>query len=204
MFNQIYSCLLKQPNLCDKSKIQIYEIILPNTLSQFDIKVKDDILTKLISLYPEDVNLYILLAETHKSVNDIDKAILWHKICFKLFPTNLLNITQLFDIYLNKEITKNVFEINEKDLTIFTHDINFLSVYVRCKLKELNYKNCVDYLLKIIKNFSTEKCITIYQKRIKWSNYHEIGYLYSELGEPEKAILYSKKALELAIKFNLR
>jgi len=103
-------------------------------------------------------------------------------------------------------LTKQVFEIINPKKSIYNElmeDSQFLGTYSRCNFQQLYYKNGVPCLLKLIKLSSTKPCKTIQEKETKWSNYHDLGYVYCAMGEIEKSLQYTNKAVELANKFNL-
>jgi predicted O-linked N-acetylglucosamine transferase (SPINDLY family) len=77
------------------------------------------------------------------------------------------------------------------------------SFYIRCNMSEHNYKDSVTLLLKLIQSGCKKKSITQDDKSKKWGNYHDLGYIYCTMGEIESSIQYTKKAAELANKFNL-
>jgi len=97
-----------------------------------------------------------------------------------------------------------VFDLNKTgELDRLCDNSRFLGVFARCHFQQLLYQNGIDILQKLIKKNSKIPCISYEDKYDKWSNYHDIGYVYCAFGQIENAIKYSKKASELAIKFDL-
>jgi predicted O-linked N-acetylglucosamine transferase (SPINDLY family) len=203
IFNSLESNISNNPFLKEQNKKILYETGFRIISNSYDINIKDEILTKLITLYPDDSNLYLKMANMFKSIN-FQKAILWHKIAYQIDSTNIDNICDLFQIYLDTGLSKNVFEIkkNEK-INQFMENERFLGLFARCHFQNLYYKNGVEYLLKLIKKNSKKNCITKEDKHKKWSNYHDIGFVYCVLGNIENALLYTNKATDLALKFDL-
>lgn len=204
MFLNMHNNLLENPLIKNKTnRSQLYDMGMTIVNQTSDINVHEEILTKLVILYPDDSKLYLQLAKTYKSIN-IQKAISWHKIAYQINPDDVDNIIELFQIYIETGLSKNVFEMNQNGkLNQFMENERFLGVFSRCHFQELYYKNGVNYLLKLIKIYSTKKCITEEEKYTKWRNYHDIGYVYCATGNIEKALIYTNKATELALKFDL-
>jgi predicted O-linked N-acetylglucosamine transferase (SPINDLY family) len=75
---------------------------------------------------------------------------------------------------------------------------------IRSNFANLIFKNGLQTLLKLIRMKSNIKCITFDDKLDKWSNYHDIGYLFSANNDNENALVYTSKAYDLSIKFNLQ
>jgi predicted O-linked N-acetylglucosamine transferase (SPINDLY family) len=203
-FYNLYNEIL-QNNLMkdDFSKKKIYELSKQILSNINDINIKDQILSKLIILYPDDVDNYYKFALLFHDIYPL-KSILWHQIGFKINPYHIENTTKLCKLLFNNGMTELVFELNKNNLfDNFTHNPLFLSVYSRCCFQKLRYENGIEYLLKLININAPKKAITYDEKHDKWQNYHDIGFIYCSIGETEKALQYTNKATELALKFNL-
>jgi tetratricopeptide (TPR) repeat protein len=167
--------------------------------------LKEDIISKLLIIYPNVSELYYMMAELFKKINPM-KAILWYKICYQIDPNHKSNIIDMIIAFFGDGLINKVFEIINPEDPIYKElieDPRFLGIYARCKFQNLHYKNGVDYLLKLIKVTSTKQCKTNEEKVVKWSNYHDLGYVYCAMGEIEKSLQYTNKAIELANKLNL-
>lgn len=203
-FANLHNQLLQNPlSKNQTNNAQIRELGMMIIRQTTDITTRDEILTKLIMLYPDDATLYLELAKAFKPIN-AQRAILWHKIAYQIDPTNADNVIDLFQLYMDIGLSKNVFEMNQNGkLDQFMENERFLGVFARCHFQQLYYKNGVDHLLKLIKIYSTKKCNTKDDKHTKWTNYHDIGYVCCAMGDIERALLYTNKATELALKFDL-
>jgi len=196
--------MARDPKLKTEKKSQLCNMgfdIISNTTA---IQLKDIILTKLITLYPEDGTLYHRMAMIYKQENILEKTILWLTIGFQVDPSNIDTVLELSKIYLDLGLGKSVIEMNKnKQLEQFKEDSRFLAIFSRCHFQQLYYKDGIQIFLKLIKQKSSQKCITMEEKADKWSCYHDLGYVYSAFGEYEKSIEYTKKAVDLSLKFNL-
>jgi predicted O-linked N-acetylglucosamine transferase (SPINDLY family) len=204
-FINLYNQLLQNPESNDQMKTYIINQGITIIKSTQNIIEKEDLLLKLILLCPNDSNLYYMLGELFKKTNPL-KAITWYKICHQIDPNNKSNIIDMIITLFENGLTRRVFEIiNPKDpiYTDLLEDPRFLGTYSRCNFQQLYYKNGVPCLLKLIKLSSTTQCKTNDEKVTKWANYHDLGYVYCAMGEIEKSLQYTNKAVELANKFNL-
>jgi predicted O-linked N-acetylglucosamine transferase (SPINDLY family) len=204
-FMNVYSQILQDPKSIDQMKSYIINQGITLIKSSQNIIEKEDLLLKLIIICPNDSNLYYMMAELFKKNNPI-KALSWYKMCHQIDPKHKSNIIDMIITFFENGLTKQVFEIiNPKDPIYIEliEDPRFLGTYSRCNFQQLYYKNGIPCLLKLIKLSSTKPCVTNDEKVTKWSNYHDLGYVYCAMGEIEKSLQYTKKALELANKFNL-
>lgn len=204
-FINIYSQLLQDPNSNDQMKTYVYNQGITLINSSQNIMEKEDLLLKLILLCPNDSNLYYMIGELFKKTNPL-KALSWYKICYQIDPNNKSNIIDMMITLFENGLTRRVFEIIDPKYPIYNElmeDPRFLGAYSRCNFQQLYYKNGVPCLLKLIKLSSTKPCITNDEKVTKWANYHDLGYVYCSMGEIEKSLQYTNKAVELANKFNL-
>ena len=206
-FLNAYNQLIQNP----KSKPQIGTYVLNQGLTAlkatYDIAAKEDILLKLLFIYSELPQLYYEMGNIFKGQNQI-KAITWYKMCYQIDPTHHENIIELIKTLFENGVTKQVFEIIDpiKNIPVFQKlmdDVRFLGTYSRCNFQQLYYKNGVLCLLKLIKKASNKPCLTKDEKVTKWSNYHDLGYVFCAMGEIEKSLQYTNKAVDLANKFNL-
>jgi predicted O-linked N-acetylglucosamine transferase (SPINDLY family) len=166
---------------------------------------QEDLLLKLIMICPNDSNLYYMIGELFKKTNPI-KALSWYKICHQIDPNNKSNIIDMMITLFENGLTRRAFEIIKPEMPIYNElmeDPRFLGTYSRCNFQQLYYKNGVPCILKLIKLSSTTPCKTNEEKVTKWANYHDLGYVYCAMGEIEKSLQYTNKAVELANKFNL-
>jgi len=166
-----------------------------------NVSEKEEILLRLISLYPNEADLYYKMACLFKS--DL-RSLAWHKICFTIDPCHKENIITAVTTLYSQSLFVRVFDYI--DTPIFSELIEhpkFLGVYSRCNFQQLYYKNGVTYLLKLIDSFSKTPAKTYDDKVDKWSNYHDLGYVYCILGEIVSSLKYTKKAVDLSNKFGL-
>jgi len=172
-------------------------------MSEENFEKREYILTKMITLFPDDPELYYNMGRLYKGISK-DKELLWYKLCYTIKPDFKENFCDLCDLLLDVGFSNHVFSLNKDNLfDKYMNEPRFLTVYTRCNLVNLNYENGLTSLLNLIKLNSKIPCLTDYDKNEKWRNYHDAGYLFNSRCDIEKSIKYSEKALELAIKFNL-
>lgn len=199
----MYSEFLKIPkNIIEKKDI-LYKSAFDIILKTNDLKVKEDILSKLIHLFPEDSLLYYKMAHIVKPLST-DKAIMWYKIAYTLKPDFEDNFLELFEIFFERGNYEHMQHLNKNNLfEKFIHNPKFVGMLVRSRFSLAQYENAIKYMLFLIKQNSQKKAITYEDKLEKYNNYHDTGYMYSHVGDIENAIKYMEKAIELANKFDL-
>jgi predicted O-linked N-acetylglucosamine transferase (SPINDLY family) len=168
-----------------------------------DINERIFILEKMITLYPEDYELYYQMGKIFKGVSK-EKELLWYKLCFSMKPDYPCNFFDLCDLLLDMGFSNHVFTLNKNNLfDKFMKEPRFLTVYTRCNLTNLKYENGLKCLLDLIKLNASKQCVTEYDKNEKWRNYHDAGYLFCSKCDIDSSIKYSEKAYELSLKFNM-
>ena len=201
----IYSQLLQNPMSKHQIGTYVYNQGLSIIKSSQTISEKEDVLLKLMIIFTDDAKLYFMMGELYKKPIPI-KALVWYKICYQIDPTHKENIIELIKILYENGFTKQVFEIINPKQSVYKQlmeDPRFLGIYSRCNFQQLYYKNGVPCLLKLINIHASKPCKTREEKEIKWSNYHDLGYVYCAMGEIEKSLQYTNKAVDLANKFGL-
>lgn len=199
----MYSEFLKIPkNIIEKKDI-LYNFAFDILLKTNDLKVKEDILSKLIILFPEDPLLYYKMANVVKSISS-DKAIMWHKIAYALKPDLENNLVELFEIFFERGNYEHMQHLNKNNLfEKFLHNPKFVGMLVRSRFSLAQYENATKYMKFLIQNNSQKPAITYEEKLEKYNNYHDAGYMYSHVGDITNAIKYIEKAIDLSNKFNL-
>lgn len=204
-FINLYNELIQNPISKDRIGTYVYNQGISIIKASENIIEKEETITKLLVLYPNESELYYMMAELFKKINPL-KALAWYKICYQIDPNNKSNIIDMIITFFENGLPKQVFEIINPSKPIFNElmeDPRFLGTYSRCNFQQLYYKNGVPCLLKLINLSSTKPCKTNDEKVTKWANYHDLGYVYCAMGEIEKSLQYTNKAAELANKFNL-
>jgi predicted O-linked N-acetylglucosamine transferase (SPINDLY family) len=204
-FMNIYSQLLQNPQSKSQIGTYVYDQGISIIKSSQNITEKEDVLLKMMFIYTDEAKLYFMMGELYKTIIPI-KALIWYKICYKIDPTYTENIIELIKILYENGFTKQVFEIINPKQSVYKQlmeDPRFLGIYSRCNFQQLYYKNGVPCLLKLINIYASKPCKTKEEKETKWSNYHDLGYVYCAMGEIEKSLQYTNKAVDLANKFGL-
>lgn len=180
-----------------------YELAMTSFESSNSIQQKKEILLKTLFFYPKSAELYYKMACLH--ANTIE-CITWHKLCYEFDPQHKNNIIDVIQLLYYNGLSPRVFDFIDKTAPVFSElmeNPQFLFIYSRCNFQKLYYKDGVDILLKLIKYYGKKPAITEKEKIDKWSNYHDLGYVYCAMGEIELSLKYTKKAVELSKKFNL-
>jgi len=205
-FNEIYSQFLTNPNAIPQNIQTIYGIAneILKKPSQKNKNSHDEVLTKMIYLFPHDVNMYYKMGNLFKLNNNIQCAMTWHKMGYQIDPTNKENTIELCKILFEHGLNKQLLELNKNNLfDRFLENQMFLGIYARSNFTQLYYKNGIQYLNKLIDLNKNIPCKTQVDRIEKWKNYHDAGYVYCMLGEIDKSIQHTEKAVDLSNKFKL-
>jgi predicted O-linked N-acetylglucosamine transferase (SPINDLY family) len=199
----MYGEFLKIPkNIIEKKDI-LYKTAFDILLKTNDFKVKEDILSKLIHLFPEDPLLYYKMANVVKPLSS-DSAIMWYKIAYALKPEFEDNFVEMFEIFFERGNYEHMQHLNKHNLfEKFIHNTKFVGMLVRSRFSLAQYENAIKYMLFLIQKNSQKTAITYEDKIEKYNNYHDTGYMYSHVGDILNAIKYMEKAIDLSNKFNL-
>ena len=202
-FLNLYNIFLNNKIDINVNKHFLYDKMNISLNQTSDINAKIFILEKMITLYPEDYELYYCLGKVFKGVSK-EKELFWYKLCFSIKPDYPDNFFDLCDLLLDMGFSNHVFTLNKNNqFDKFMKEPKFLTVYTRCNLVNLKYENGLKCLLELIKINASKPCITDYDKNEKWRNYHDAGYLFCAKCDIDSSIKYSEKAYDLACKFNL-
>jgi len=198
-FYYLYSQVKREPKLHEQF-INVGMQIYNNTQ---ELNIKEDVLTKLIDVFPTNPAFYYYMGYSLKDINP-EKAIPYHQKSYDINADNLENIIDLCNLLHERGDSKTVIEMNKRrSFGKFLIDIRFLTVFVQCKYKECYYNDCLKQLLYIISEKSKSPSLTTHDKKWKQSNYLNAGHMYAILGDHDKSLKYTEKALELCNKFNL-
>jgi predicted O-linked N-acetylglucosamine transferase (SPINDLY family) len=179
----------------------LYEIGMRTFEKSSSKDQKEILLLQLLSIYPNDAEICYKMATIFE--NDL-RSMVWHKMCFSKDPCHKENIISAIQTLYSNGLHIRVFDyIKTPIFNELMEDPRFLYVYSRCNFQQLYYKNGINHLLKLIDFYSKKSAITYDDKKTKWSNYHDLGYVYCIMGEVDTALKYTKKAVELADKFGL-
>ena len=208
IFNNKYNELIVKPIHIKSNELEEFlnngnDIITQN----IENELKQDILSKLIIIFPDNASLYYLMGCILKEKSE-HLALLWFRICYDKSPTHYDNITELSLFYMKNGMIDNFINMDKNgifDKMIDDPVVNpiFHKIYANIYIQMNNYKNVIKCILKSIKQTVSIPSKTAEEKRAKWWDYHHIGFSYIVTSQPEKAVQYTNKATDLANKFNL-
>jgi len=169
-----------------------------------DISIKESVLSKLIEIYPNEPAFYYYMGYSLKKINP-HKSFPFFQKSYEINPYNIENLIDYCDLLHEFGNSRKVLDLNEKTpFGDYLKDVRLLTVFVNCKYKEYYFKDLLKYLLYIIKEKSKIPAITYHDKEWKFSNYLNVGHMFTYLGDYDKSIIYSEKAFEMSKKFDLK
>jgi predicted O-linked N-acetylglucosamine transferase (SPINDLY family) len=202
-FLSMYDSFIKITRNIVENKNAIFKCALDTISKQTIFDKNEEVLLKLIYLYPNDPLPYYKLGCMYKDKNS-EKSLLWHKIAYGIKPDYHENLMALCKILFDTEQYYQFIHLNQNNLfDKFMEDQFFLGMYVRSNFSLCNYKDCIKHMTYLIKCNSTKKCITDNDKLIKYNNYHDSAYMSMHIGDQQNAMKYIEKAIDLSNKFNL-
>jgi len=202
-FYNFYNSIINNKLDIKQHEKSLYISAINSLTNSNNINTKELILTKMITLFPSDPELYYNMGRLFNGISK-EKQLMWYKLSYNIKPDFKDNFCDLCNLLLEMGYSEHVFSLNKDGLfDKFMKEPRFLTVYVRCNLINLKYENGLKSLIDLIKINSTKPCLTDYDKNEKWRNYHDSGYLFNAKCDVLNSIKYSEKAYELAVKFNL-
>ena len=200
IYNQIRSQPILINEICSQFANQGMKIYNNNTT---DLHIKEKVLSKLIDVFPNEPGFYYYMGYSFKDV-DAEKALPFFKKSYDINPDNVENLIDLCNLLIEKGDAKTVIDMDRKHpFEHFLKDIRLLTLFVQAKYKEHYYKDCLRYLLHIIKERSKMPAITKHDKEWKQSSYLNAGHMFSILGDHENSLKYTEKAYNMCKKFDL-
>lgn len=182
-FNYIFNDILKNPegNILKNSKL--YTMGMKLLVQDLNVELKEDILKKLIFLFPDNDEFYYYMGYIFKDT-DIYKALMWFKICFNINKNNIDNLLDMFKILFDNEY-KNFIKFMDKTHDVFNkknlNDERILLLLSTIHLKEHKIKEVEVIYEKLLEKI-TNKEIT--DESFICALYNNIGQLYGNLLKP--------------------
>ena len=195
---------IKQNILDNEMKIEYINKGMDIYNTTNDVSIKENVLTKLIEIYPNEPAFYYYMGYSLKKINP-HKSFPFFQKSYEINPYNIENLIDYCDLLREFGYPKKVIELNQKiPFGDYLKDVRLLTTFINCKYKEYYFKDLLNQLLYIIKEKSKIHAITEHEKEWKFSNYLNTGHMFSYLGDHDKSIIYSEKAFEICKKFDLK
>jgi len=163
---------------------------------------QEEILVRMLFMFPNDATLYNKMGTFFKDSQPL-RALMWYKLAFQHDPRDVENTADLSKMLFDNGLSEHVLALDPSIIRECMGNPKFLGVYARCNFQKLRYANGVSYLLKLIELQAPVACTSEEDRLAKWSNYHDIGYVFCALARVDEAIQYTDKATDLANKFGL-
>jgi predicted O-linked N-acetylglucosamine transferase (SPINDLY family) len=181
-FNSLYTeCLYKnKPNTPELYNLGI------NLIQTNDFSVQEDVIYKMMNLYPNDYNLYYFMGTINKQ-QSIDKSLFWFKRCYYMNPQYIENILDLTKLLFENGNYTEVNNICNK--IINPTDRRVLLLMGTSYIKSGQYNDAIRVLVKTItgQNDSTD-CYAL----------QNMGILKNDMNMCAEAIRDLQKAYAIA------
>ena len=156
-----------------------------------NMRVKEDVLHKLIVIYPENHILYYFMGNLAKSKNTAH-ALVWYKMCYRICPTCQENLLDMSKILFDTENFNAIQKINDDNDNILykLNDSRFKLLISAYEAKRRNFERSVAILHELIdmpelNNFLRFICCS------------NIGVTYNDLGQSDTGIKFLTQAIQL-------
>jgi predicted O-linked N-acetylglucosamine transferase (SPINDLY family) len=199
-FYNLFSFLSQNPSQKLQNRQTIYSYAQSSTFNSDDPFFICDVFYKLYILYPDDLDNLLHIANAFRYKHPYH-AIFYHSHILTIKPLFVKNVIALLQLCIDHSIPVYSLPISFHD-SLF-NNTKFLSKYAQCHFQQYRYRVGINYTLKSMKLLSTQVCNTKDEKYDKWSNYHDVGYVYYAMGDVDNALKYTNKASDLALKFDL-
>jgi len=160
-----------------------YNLGIKLVLNTKVISEKEDILNKMLIIYPHNHNLYYYMGCIYKE--QPYRAIPWYRICFQLNPNHIENILDFVKVLFDLDMIHYIIQWNEENNKIidciqdYRAQILLGAVYIRAgKLEKALYT--YQYMMDNINNIPTAHTVFVYL------NY---AYLLGKIGYIKEAFL---------------
>lgn len=196
-FIQLYNTAIRSPSSAAQVSASLCQLGINIVQSTDNLPLKEDILIKLIQLYPKDPSLYYYMGFALKE-DFPDKALYFHDMSYKINPNNLENTIDLCDLLIKKKCELDVLKINKNGLfDQFLHDWRFMVLYYQC-IKEVSTVESIHYIKKVILHLTNAGCKTDKEKEVMVSAHSHLATMYNSLSEHELSIQAAEKSLKFS------
>jgi predicted O-linked N-acetylglucosamine transferase (SPINDLY family) len=189
-FDNIYEQYLKVPEIFQDKLNDIYNLGMQELSQKKTTEEKEKVLYKLIFIFSDKAELYYFMGYLYKEI-DINRALMWFRMCFNISDTFLENLIDFTKILFDKKY------------------INYIHFLNKTKV----FDNCTDSRIKLLlgtisifeckmeegKKTLTSLLDTQYpDKQFESILLSNLGYVYGMLADYQKSIEYSTKAYKIS------
>lgn len=189
-FDNVYEQYLKVPEMFQDKLHEIYAIGMQELAQKNTTEEKEKHLYKLIFIFSEKPELYYYMGYLYKEI-DINKALMWFRLCFNVSNTFLENLIDFTKILFDKKYINYIHFLNKTQVFDNCNDsrikllLGTISIF-ECKMQEG-------------KKILTSLLDTSYpDKQFESILLSNLGYVYGMLADYQKSIEYSTKAYKIS------
>ena len=192
IFNNIYLDILNNEyNNLDNFFNKGIDLLLEKDII---LEQKENIINKLLFIFPDDYKLYYYMGYIYKDTN-LYKALTWFKLCYNKNPNYIENILDFTKLLFENKLYEYINFLNKDNLFDTFNDERILLLIINLQIKNNNLKEAEKKLLSILDNTSNNDLI-------KCKSCSSIAYIYNSLNNFNKAFMYLNYAYDYIIKNN--
>lgn len=196
-FIELYNEVIRTPSCKSRIAPQLCQAGISCVQSTDSLPLKQDILTRLIELYPDDPSLYYYMGFALKEPFP-EKALCFYEKSYEINPNNLENMIDLCDLLIQKKLEIEVLKLNKNGLFgNFLHDWRFKVLYYQC-IKEESSIESIEYIHQVLSYLRNNGCKTDKEKEVMVSAHSHLANMYNSLSEHDLAVQSAEKAVKYA------
>lgn len=189
-FNNIYEQYLKVPEMFQDKLHEIYAIGMQELAQKNTTEEKEKHLSKLIFIFSEKPELYYYMGYLYKEI-DINKALMWFRICFNISNTFLENLIDFTKILFDKKYINYIHFLNKTQVFDNCQDSRIKLLLGTISIFECKMEEGKKTLTSLLNTQYPDKQF----ESILLSN---LGYVYGMLADYKKSIEYSTQAYKIS------
>ena len=186
-FNKVFESLYKEGKQDELVKSLGLQLLQSSDYTQF---VKDDIIYKLLLIYPKDHYMYYIMGFMLKDRAPL-RALYWFRLSYEIEPLFEQNLIDMLKVYFDTENYDAIDKINKDNDEILYKltDSRFRLLVSAYEAKRRNFEKSIELVHKIVDD---TKDIPL---EILFLAYSNVGVTYNDIGRNDKAIEYLEKSI---------
>jgi predicted O-linked N-acetylglucosamine transferase (SPINDLY family) len=159
--------------------------------------IKEDIIHKLLIIYPNDATVYYNAGCFYKEYNQF-KALVWFRRCYELEPLLIENLIDMLKVYFDTNCFDAIAKVNN-ELNNYLYEVNDVRFKLLISAVEAKKRN-FEISISIVEELLSLPDLPI---RIRFLCLSNIGVTSNDIGNSKNAVKYMTEAIALNSKHNI-
>lgn len=193
-FNNIFDRLYHVQTTGEDLKTVGLKIIYDNNING---TVKEDIIHRLLLVYPKDAYLHYIVGCIYKDVNRY-RALVWFRKCYELEPMLTENLIDMLKIYFDTDCFEVIDQINKelKNYLYEVPDFRFKLLVSAVEAKKRNFEKSIEIVEGLLSNPNLPN-------ELRFLCLSNVGVTSNDVGNSKQAVKYLTEAIALNKKHNI-